>query len=840
MFLVVGIIFKDKPKNIQDYALGIKPFSTPVLSAAMAATLIGGGSTIGDVSYYYNEGLLVMLPLVIGYAAYIFFSHYILPKFDPYYGEVSIASVNARIYGSSVERITGVIAYVYCFGAYAMQIKAVGIVIEHTLGYKSTLATCLSFAIITAYTAFGGVKSVIRTDVIQFLIFIVILPTVAVFLLKENGGVHVVFEDSVWKTSDNFNFTSYVSLFIFSLAPKIYPMFIHRILIGKDAKKNKDVIYFTVLMQIICSLFTIVVAVVAITKYQGIESNLVFFKTIDGVTQSKIARALFAIAMLAVILSSADSLINTGAVIFVENIIKDKIKNNSIKLRMAQVVTVISGILGVIIALNSTSLLSIIFLFAQCYSVTLLVPFIGGLFIKNAKPQIFWASSITGFTSYVLLKLLVPEIAHTAYVISITLSLVAFFLTEHLIVDSRICINKYSKNLENFVENIIKQMNISVNKLSYAVIPLSFFTLFTDVLSNKISVYTTIFKVISGLIGVSFIFIDEIFKKHKQIWRNCYVLFAIWYCFPFLSSYLYYTLPDSSIAFANMVISCTLLTVIFSSGLLVIFMVIGAIVGSIASIILQPLALESFITHLIILALIVLYIWVISSFILKAKEENIKKFIHDLTKQTEGKSQPESSKILNQYSNVIKVLKRHENAKSIFLEKRFEFKGNTKSDEIINFNIEEFVETLKDYLSLKELENEAEYQISCTVKNVLINKPLSMIYTIVFSMSSYLSYFDEKIIRISFTSQNNVLFIEYTIPDLKFNMKEVVQYINLGEKEEGIINLELIEKIIKNDQDLEINIEKNSLILKILLITSDIKSKNIINIASNGRYKSLN
>jgi Na+/proline symporter len=47
LFLVVGILYKDKPKSIKDYALGSKAFSTPVLVATMVATFIGAGNTIG-------------------------------------------------------------------------------------------------------------------------------------------------------------------------------------------------------------------------------------------------------------------------------------------------------------------------------------------------------------------------------------------------------------------------------------------------------------------------------------------------------------------------------------------------------------------------------------------------------------------------------------------------------------------------------------------------------------------------------------------------------------------------------------------------------------------------
>jgi len=43
--------------------------------------------------------------------------------------------------------------------------------------------------IITIYSAVGGIKSVVQTDVLQFIIFIIVLPMFAFFLLSENDGI---------------------------------------------------------------------------------------------------------------------------------------------------------------------------------------------------------------------------------------------------------------------------------------------------------------------------------------------------------------------------------------------------------------------------------------------------------------------------------------------------------------------------------------------------------------------------------------------------------------------------------------------------------------------------
>ena len=837
LFLVVGLLFKDRPKNIQDYALGIKPFSMPVLVATMAATLIGGGSTIGNVNLFYNDGFLFIIPGIIGYSGYIFFVRYILPKFDIYYGELSIASVLSKIYGTSVERFAGIVAYMYCFGALALQVKAVCFIIEYALGYNSTYATIMSFTIITIYSAIGGVRSVIRTDVIQFLIFIIILPAIAAFLLEENGGIYVVFEKNTWKIRDNFNLMSYISLFVLSLTPNISPTFIHRLLVGRN--KNKSTIYFTALFQMICSFFAIIVAAVAISKYQGIDHNMVLFKTMEDIIQNKLLHGLFAVAMLAVILSTADSLVNTGAIIFVENVIKGKIKDESTKLIVLKVVTVLSSFIGLFIALKIESLLGIIWFVAQYYFSIIFVPFIGGLLVKNANPLMFWASSITGFLSYTLLNLFSPEIGYTIYVISLFMSFIVFILTKYLVEKNMIDNEKSLNKLENFTENIIKQMNIPVSKLGYAILPIPFFTIFTQIITNEIIKNTILFSGVAGLIGISFIFIDVIFKHQRRIIHNCYVLFSIWYCFPFLSAYLYYTLPNSNVAFANMVISCTLLAIIFSSKVLFMFMSIGALLGTAVFIILKPIVLLEFLPHTIILSSIVIYIGVISHFILGTKEADIKKFIDDLIKKTSAEDHKKSQQIINQYANVIDIVRRHEKAKEAFLEKRREFKGYVEFDDIATINIEGLVTKLKDYLSLVELEKEIKFNIKSTIKSITVTKPLSMIYTIIFSVAHYMVSFDKELIKIDVSCRNKKLYFIYSLEDLKLNIKEIKQYVRDINRPDGIMSFELIEKIINKEEGMELKMSQNSIILTIGTIAGEIKeeSTKFINLSSDGSDK---
>lgn len=839
VFLIIGILTKARPKNIKDYSLGAKSFSTPVLIATMAATLIGGGSTIGEVALYYREGLVSVLPEVIGYFGYILFIIYILPKLDKYYGEISIASILSRIYGISVERFAGLSAYFYCFSAVALQVKTIGIIINYTLGYESVFAVCLSYFIITAYSALGGIRSVVKTDVVQFIIFMVVFPTVVSFLLKENGGLHSVFDKVLWEKKVDFNFISYISLFIFGLTPNISPTFIHRLLIGRSNNTNKKIIVFTALIQMLCSVFAIIIAAIAITKYQSSDGNVMLFKVVLGDMKNNLYIGVFAIAMLAIVLSTADSLMNTGAIIFVQNVLQNKVTDRN-RLIALRIVTVLSGFLGLIIALKSKGLLEIIRFIAQYYFSTMLVPFIGGLLVNNPKPLMFWTSSLTGFLTYSLLPFFLPKIGYELYVISILMSSITFILTKNLKSETIISKKTILLRMKQYVDNIIKTMNVPETKLGYAIIPMSFFTIVVEATYNSISLGTEIFKIIAGLIGVSFIFIDKIFKHFSQTSRNCYILFAIWYCFPFLASYLYSALPNTGIAFANMVISCTFLAIIFSSQTLVVFMATGAMLGSLTFFILKPTGVEILISHYITLVFVVLYTGMISFSILKAKEDQLKLYMHELTKIASIGSGKESAvKVLEKQTEIMNLVLRHMKAEQIFLKKRAE--SNINSDNITHINAEELVEILKDYLCWVDDKRNVKYNINNTAKNFVVNSDVSVIYTIIFSISLYMRLFKEDVIKIAISCRNNQWLIKYSLPGLKFGIDEVKQYIDkdIGEEnhKEGILNFNLVEKIIKASSDMQMRINKNSLVLKIPLVTEYSDNKEIFNFISDKMTK---
>ncbi|NRA74144.1 MAG: hypothetical protein HRU36_05360 [Rickettsiales bacterium] len=61
--IIIGLLRYGKIKNIRDYTLGFKPFSTVVLLATTFATAVNTRQIVGNIGKVHELGLLFIIPL---------------------------------------------------------------------------------------------------------------------------------------------------------------------------------------------------------------------------------------------------------------------------------------------------------------------------------------------------------------------------------------------------------------------------------------------------------------------------------------------------------------------------------------------------------------------------------------------------------------------------------------------------------------------------------------------------------------------------------------------------------------------------------------------------------
>jgi signal transduction histidine kinase len=460
-----------------------------------------------------------------------------------------------------------------------------------------------------------GVGAVIKTDILQFFIFMIILPIITISLLKENSGniqslIHQIPTKNIIK---NISIPSVLALALLSLLPDANPSFIQRMLIGKDTKKNRVALNSMALVSVLIILMVLIIGGVALIKYPDIHSNEAIFIVIQKFLNNEVCYAFFGVALIALIVSTADSLINTATVIVVNDVINKKIRDNK-KILLARGICLLTGILAVLIALKINIILKLVLFFGQFYSSAIFVPYIFGLFIKRKTPIMFWSSSILGVGSYLLIYLIFPKLEYSIFLISMLISTVCYMVFSQ---------KKYV-NILNKLRNIPIRFNFNENynrlpfiKLGYSILPVTLSILLSDY--SKEQLYLIEISVI--IVNIFLALSDIIFKEGTKL-KYVFSLVAFWYCFPFFSMYLYFFQNTSILLVFHFSATIALLVVFYRWEKVIINLLIAYIIVCMLFFFQNKADFNLLISNTTPLILMLLYICVMSFVFFRKRDQH--------------------------------------------------------------------------------------------------------------------------------------------------------------------------------------------------------------------------
>ncbi|WP_375359755.1 hypothetical protein [Candidatus Tisiphia endosymbiont of Nemotelus uliginosus] len=86
--LAVGLFFSRGIKNINEYAIGNRNFSTSTITATIIATCIGGGFFSGAVSESYKQGLYFIIPAIGEPLALIIVGYLLAPRMAEFFSRI--------------------------------------------------------------------------------------------------------------------------------------------------------------------------------------------------------------------------------------------------------------------------------------------------------------------------------------------------------------------------------------------------------------------------------------------------------------------------------------------------------------------------------------------------------------------------------------------------------------------------------------------------------------------------------------------------------------------------------------------------------------------------------
>jgi Na+/proline symporter len=186
----LGLYWGRGNKTIADYALGGRNFSTGTLVSTIMAGYLGGDYLFITLAQVYTTGLHYAIGCLGMAFGLLLVARIFVPRMEEFLGKVSIAEAVNDLYGKRVRLIAAICGSVVAAGFIALQFKVFATIFKSYLGISSDYAIYLAGFIVISYSAFGGIRSVAFTDVIQFFTFGVLIPVISIIIWHEYTNIN--------------------------------------------------------------------------------------------------------------------------------------------------------------------------------------------------------------------------------------------------------------------------------------------------------------------------------------------------------------------------------------------------------------------------------------------------------------------------------------------------------------------------------------------------------------------------------------------------------------------------------------------------------------------------
>ena len=357
-----------KSLDLETYLVNNRNTRTLPLVFTTLATFVGGGTSIGLMAMGYESGFAAIgigVAYVIGFFILSFFAKkihtigvlqniYSFPHFLNKKYTKKTRPLFSRLFSSSV---SGINIFIFFFLLAAQFVGMASLLkFSFDIGYQT--AAIISCIVVITYTAFAGLSGVIMTDMLQFIVILIMI--ILIFI----PGIYV--DTNALKLLDELpkemlNGTFYGLIFLIALPVFIAPSVLvrmdiwQRILAAKNQKTAKKVSIISGLgMLPFYILFPLVGMAIRITTDSEIEPKYVAYLFLEKHC-NEFVLGFAVVGLLSALMSSGDSFLNIISISAVKDFLgwrrSKKTPSKKSTQNNIRITTFVFGIIGMLIAI---------------------------------------------------------------------------------------------------------------------------------------------------------------------------------------------------------------------------------------------------------------------------------------------------------------------------------------------------------------------------------------------------------------------------------------------------------------------------------------------------------
>ena len=365
---------------IADRKVGILGFIS-----SSAASFRDGGGIITAIGMGFAAGY-GMYNFYIGCCLGFLFLAFLAPRgrvVAAQKGYLTITEMVRDTIGPKTEKVSSIVTVIIYTLTLALQFYVLGHLVQNLFGFSSVYSTWLVCFVVMIYVTFGGYRTIIKTDIIQF--FIMLIPIALLFFtpLKWKNVADVA---SLWRGQDPGSFI--LMMLMGFLCPVSLGDFWQRIFSSKNEKTAKKSLFCTIFSFFLITLPMTLLGISAIGVLpKGTPTDTVLFDMLKNPIYPSFFGAFLALIVVSVVMSSID----TFAYLPASTIIKDfKLaeQNNKHYMKISRLITAILLLLGALGSFYIESAVAYIFVITGM--ITILAPVFAavgcGLIKKTSTP----------------------------------------------------------------------------------------------------------------------------------------------------------------------------------------------------------------------------------------------------------------------------------------------------------------------------------------------------------------------------------------------------------------------------------------------------------------------
>jgi len=404
-------------REFEEFSLARRALPLALVFGSLAATYVGPGFSIGFVGRGFKSGFL-FLAIGLAYSVQnIFVGLFVAPRLRALKNCHTLGDAIGQKYDRKCHILAGVISVGLCTGFAAVMASAGGVVLSDIFGLPIWSSVTIVVGVTALYTTFGGLRASVITDAFQFTTFAILLPIMLLIVLGFHlqDGATVFAKQASVATSEGFSSTSPIEivglLVAFLLGETLIPPYANRALASRTTQISRNGF---ILAGVFCVIWFVVMIALGITARSIIPNDtgedFVLLSLVKSVMPTG-GYLLLLVVLVSVVMSSLDSLLNAGAVVFTQDIVKPFVMlTDNVALNIGRAATIV---IAAVAAVGAVFVPSIIDGLLICYTIwapAILPALIIGLWIKKPRPLAGILSMGVGTIVAVTFKFIFPDL----------------------------------------------------------------------------------------------------------------------------------------------------------------------------------------------------------------------------------------------------------------------------------------------------------------------------------------------------------------------------------------------------------------------------------------------